>query len=175
MQKKVCWVFARIQILQRIIGCIFFIRRAIHQLIVYQDLHWKMIRSICHQKKLFSILFQREICCHTGGSVAFGGDGNLYLSTGDNSTPFDAPKQPIVNHGFAPLDNRKGFEQYDARRSASNSNDLRGKVIRIKVNDDGTYSIPDGNLICKRSATNKTGDLCNGNKKCISFISWSKK
>jgi glucose/arabinose dehydrogenase/PKD repeat protein len=34
----------------------------------------------------------------------------------------------------------------DARRSATNTNDLRGKVLRIKVNGDGSYSIPAGNL-----------------------------
>ena len=101
------------------------------------------------EKIVLQFYSQREICCHTGGSIAFGGDGNLYLSTGDNSTPFDVPNQPIANHGFGPMDNRKGLEQYDARRTASNSNDLRGKVIRIKVNDDGTYSIPDGNLFAK--------------------------
>jgi len=101
------------------------------------------------EKIVLQFYSQREICCHTGGSLAFGGDGNLYLSTGDNSTPFDVPNQPIANHGFAPIDNRNGLEQYDARRSASNSNDLRGKVIRIKVNDDATYSIPDGNLFPK--------------------------
>ena len=54
---------------------------------------------------------------------------------------------------------------------ASNSNDLRGKIIRIKVKEDATYGIPDGNLISKRSATNKTGDLCNGNKKSLSYFS----
>jgi len=101
------------------------------------------------EKVVLQFYSQREICCHTGGSIAFGGDGLLYLSTGDNSTPFDAPKQPIANHGFSPMDNRKGLEQYDARRTSSNSNDLRGKVIRIKVNDDATYSIPDGNLFAK--------------------------
>ena len=34
----------------------------------------------------------------------------------------------------------------DARRSSTNTNDLRGKVLRIKVNDDGSYSVPSGNL-----------------------------
>ena len=34
----------------------------------------------------------------------------------------------------------------DARRSSTNTNDLRGKVLRIKVNADGTYGIPRGNL-----------------------------
>ena len=108
--------------------------------------------DLSSEKIVLQFYSQREICCHTGGSIAFGGDGNLYLSTGDNSTPFDVPNQAIANHGFAPLDNRKGNEQYDARRSASNSNDLRGKVIRIKVNEDGTYSIPDGNLFPKGQA-----------------------
>lgn len=89
---------------------------------------------------------QRQICCHTGGSIAFGPDGLLYLSTGDNSTPFDVPNEQFVNKGYGPMDNRPGLEQYDARRSSGNSNDLRGKIMRIKVNEDGTYSIPEGNL-----------------------------
>jgi cytochrome c len=88
----------------------------------------------------------RDICCHTGGSLAFDSDGLLYASTGDNATPFNQPNQPYQLDGYAPLDERPGFEQYDARRTSGNTNDLRGKILRIQVNEDGSYDIPDGNL-----------------------------
>ncbi len=103
------------------------------------------------EKIILQFYSQREICCHTGGSIAFGPDKTLFLSAGDNSTPFDEPNQPFGSHGFAPLDDRPGHTQYDARRSAGNPNDLRGKIMRIKIKDDGTYEIPDGNLFPKNS------------------------
>lgn len=101
------------------------------------------------EKVILEVKSQRDICCHTGGSIAFGPDNLLYFSAGDNSTPFDEPGAAYVNSGYAPLNDLPGRQQYDARRSSGNTNDLRGKIMRIKVNDDGSYDIPEGNLFPK--------------------------
>ncbi|NDE11353.1 MAG: PKD domain-containing protein, partial [Chitinophagia bacterium] len=120
--------------------------------------------DLASEKVVLQFYSQREICCHTGGSIAFDKDGLLCVSTGDNSTPFNEANQPFVNNGYAPLDDRPGHEQYDARRSSGNANDLRGKILRIKVKSDGTYDIPEGNLYPKGTAGTRPEIYVQGNR-----------
>src|SRR5690606_17565530 len=94
------------------------------------------------EKVLLEFPFQIDQCCHSGGSLAFGPNGNLFISIGDNTNPF-------ASHGFAPIDEREGREPWDAQRTSANTHDYNGKILRIRPEADGTYSIPEGNLFPK--------------------------
>lgn len=92
------------------------------------------------EQQIIDVPVDRGICCHVGGQIDFDGEGNLYLSTGDDTNPF-------FSDGYAPLDDREGQNPaFDARRTSGNTNDLRGKLLRIRVGKDGGYTIPEGNL-----------------------------
>ena len=102
--------------------------------------------KLSQEKILLRIPQSRESgVCHEGGSLAFDSEGNLFLSTGDNTNPFKS-------NGYAPLDERKGNEHINAQRSAGNTNDLRGKILRIRPTAEGSYTIPKGNLFPKGKA-----------------------
>jgi len=84
----------------------------------------------------------------TNRTVAFGGDllhDDVPLMTSDASgltsatTATVAVATTIQPDWFVAPHN-------DARRGATNTNDLRGKLLRIKVGADGSYSVPPGNL-----------------------------
>nr|WP_296068990.1 PQQ-dependent sugar dehydrogenase [uncultured Actinoplanes sp.] len=92
------------------------------------------------EQKIIQVPTDRGQCCHVGGKIDFDRAGNLYLSTGDDTNPF-------FSDGYAPLDERANRNPaFDAQRSAGNTNDLRGKLLRIKVGKTGGYTIPEGNL-----------------------------
>ncbi|MCP9770501.1 cytochrome C [Lacihabitans sp. LS3-19] len=98
--------------------------------------------DLSSEKEMLQIPTQREECCHTGGSIAWDNAGNMFLSTGDNTNPHGS-------NGYSPSDERPGRMPWDAQKSSANTNDLRGKIIRIKPQADGSYTIPEGNLFPK--------------------------
>lgn len=94
--------------------------------------------DLASEQVILEIPTQRQECCHAAGSLEFGPNGNLFISTGDNTSPRESD-------GFSPSDEREGRGPFDAQKSSSNTNDLRGKILRIRPTADG-YEIPEGNL-----------------------------
>ena len=99
------------------------------------------------KKILLEIPTQREVCCHTGGGMVFDKDENLFLTTGNNTG------NPI--QGTSGLDERPDRTSWDDQRGAGSTNDLRGKILRIHPEDDGTYTIPKGNLFPEGTANTR--------------------
>ncbi|MEU7923767.1 ThuA domain-containing protein [Micromonospora sp. NPDC049107] len=102
--------------------------------------------NLASETLILNVPTSRGMCCHVGGDMDFDAAGNLYLSTGDDTNPFDSA-------GFTPIDERSGRNPaFDAQRTAGNSNDLRGKVLRIKPSAAGGYTIPAGNMFAPGTA-----------------------
>jgi cytochrome c len=92
------------------------------------------------EQQIIDVPVDRGICCHVGGDIVFDSAGNLILSTGDDTNPFESD-------GYTPIDERADRNPaFDAQRTSANTNDLRGKLLRIRVGQRGGYSIPAGNL-----------------------------
>jgi cytochrome c len=108
-------------------------------------------------KVVLKVPVQREECCHVGGGMLFDKDNNLLLSTGDNTFSRSSD-------GFTPIDERAGESARDAQKSSSNTNDLRGKILRIHPEADGTYTIPEGNLFPKGTAKTRPEIYTMGNR-----------
>ncbi|GAA2904634.1 hypothetical protein GCM10010517_70700 [Streptosporangium fragile] len=100
------------------------------------------------EQVIIKVEVQRGQCCHVGGDLDWDADGNLYLATGDN-TPAGTPGA----NGMAPNNDAPGMNPgLDARRGAGSTDDLRGKILRIKVKADGSYTVPEGNLFPQGTA-----------------------
>ena len=104
------------------------------------------------RKDLLQWPAQIHSCCHAGGGMAFDDDGNLYVGSGDNNSSGGSDGYSGNNW----TQDYKGISFQDARRTSGNTNSLNGKIIRIHPEDDGSYTIPAGNLF--------TGDEGGGDK-----------
>lgn len=101
------------------------------------------------EEEILQVPTDRGICCHVGGDIVFDSEGNLYLSTGDDTNPFQS-------QGFIPIDERATRNPaFDAQRTSSNTNDLRGKILRITPTDGGGYTVPEGNMFAPGTAQTK--------------------
>ena len=89
--------------------------------------------------ELLSWPYDTEHVFHMGGAMWMDAKGDLYIGTGDNCH-FDPG---------LPQDTRPDRKNWDAFRTAANSRDLRGKVLRIHPQSEGGYSIPAGNLFAE--------------------------
>ena len=114
------------------------------------------------EKIVLEIPTQRETCCHSGGHLTFGPGNNLYISTGDNTSSKESD-------GFTPIDERPGRAPFDAQKSSGNTHDLRGKILRIHPEPDGTYTIPDGNLFPKDGSKGKPEIYVMGTRNAFRF------
>ncbi|MFF7678085.1 ThuA domain-containing protein [Actinacidiphila glaucinigra] len=98
--------------------------------------------DLASEKVLLKWPVQVHSCCHAGGGMAWDSKGNLYIATGDNnSSGFSGGYS-----GNNPEPDFKGLSFADARRTAGNTNNLNGKILRIHPEPDGTYTLPPGNL-----------------------------
>jgi cytochrome c len=113
--------------------------------------------DLTSEREILEVPTQRERCCHTGGSLLFAKGRVLFISTGDNTSPFES-------EGYSPSDELPGRSSFDAQKSSSNTNDLRGKILRIIVNENGTYDIPEGNLFPKGEAKTRPEIYVMGNR-----------
>ena len=83
----------------------------------------------------------RDADYHSGGDMDFDSQGNLYIATGDNTKYPDPYTAISLTNTDTPANNIASAE-----KSSSNTNDLRGKILRIKPLTNGTYTVPTGNL-----------------------------
>jgi len=113
------------------------------------DLETKQL-DLDSEVRIFEYDAQVFSCCHIGGGMGFDSAGNLYVTTGDTNSSqgtggYSGNNQPPVCP-LGPDDQASSqhcgsalYSYQDARRTAGNTNDYNGKMLRFKPAD-----IPEG-------------------------------
>ncbi|KAG5187108.1 trehalose utilization-domain-containing protein [Tribonema minus] len=111
---------------------------------------------------------------HSSGAIHFDNWGDLWLSLGDN-TDYKlsggwAPINAISSKGDARRTSATNADTTGAAwRTSANSNDLRGSILRIRVDSNGGYSCPDGNLFPRGTSNAKCEIYSMGMRNPFSF------
>ena len=96
---------------------------------------------------IFEYDAQIYCCCHVGGGMGFDSKGNLYVTTGDTNSSQGTngysgnnpvAKCPTGDNTVPSSANcgTAGYSYQDARRTAGNTNDYNGKMLRIQADHD---------------------------------------
>jgi PKD repeat protein/glucose/arabinose dehydrogenase/type 1 glutamine amidotransferase len=106
------------------------------------DLETKQL-DLDSEVRIFEYDAQIFSCCHVGGGMGFDSEGNLYVTTGDTNssqgTGGYSGNNPTPKCPTGPADEASSqhcgsanYSYQDARRTAGNTNDYNGKMLRFK-------------------------------------------
>ena len=99
------------------------------------------VLDMASEKVLLSWPTQKDYCCHTGGDIRIDSKGDLWVSVGNNTL-----NAADDNAATAYVDASIPNSAADDNGHSANTNDLRGKILRIHPTADGKYTIPAGNF-----------------------------
>ena len=86
---------------------------------------------------------QREMCCHTGGSMQFDAYGDLWIAQGANGGNVTGTMESTPPIGI----NEDVNSKYKSEEwGATSTHGMRGGFLRIHPTPDGKYTIPAGNF-----------------------------
>ncbi len=104
--------------------------------------------KLLDEKPLLRVPLLANTGNHATAAMAFDPKGNLFITMGDAISPINIGAFAV--DGYAPI--HPGNPNLDARRTAANSNDLNGKILRIHPEAAGGYTVPVGNLFPEGTA-----------------------